>query len=81
MGEEGGGAAGTGEEIPLQPIMKAKTLKTMVYRSLLHSGSFGHPPDLTYGPPWAAGGQPASPWAARESLFWHLKHLLPLLLH
>jgi len=36
-------------------------------------------------PPWAAGGQAASPWssqwAAGESLLWHLEHLLPLLLH
>ena len=36
-------------------------------------------------PPWAAGGQPASPWSspwtAGESLLWHLEHLLPLLLH
>jgi len=38
------------------------------------------------GPPWAAGGQPASPWssslaAGEKSLLWHLEHLLPLLLH
>jgi len=37
-------------------------------------------------PSWAAGGQPASPWssspwAAGESLLWHLEHFLPLLLH
>ena len=41
---------------------------------------------LRRGPPWAAGGQPASPWspsqAVREdSLLRHLEHLLPLLLH
>jgi len=41
---------------------------------------------LHCGPPWTAGEQPASPWSssqvAREgSLLWHLKHLLPLLLH
>ena len=40
---------------------------------------------LHHGPPWAAGGQPASPWsspqAAGESLLWRLEHLLPLLLH
>jgi len=36
---------------------------------------------LHHGPPWTAGGQPASPWssaqAAREdSLLWHLEYLL-----
>jgi len=35
---------------------------------------------LHSGPPWAAGGQPASswssPWAAAESLLWCLEHLL-----
>ena len=41
---------------------------------------------LHCGPPWAAGGQPASPWSssrvAREgSLLRHFRHLLPLLLH
>ena len=40
---------------------------------------------LHHGPPWTAGGQPASPWsspwAAGESLLWCLKHLLPLILH
>jgi len=40
---------------------------------------------LHCGPPWAAEGQPASPWsssqAAGESLLWHLEHLLPLRLH
>ena len=62
------------------------------------TASFGHPPApawgppraaggylLHRGPPWAAGGQPASPWsspwAAGESLLWCLEHLLPLLLH
>ena len=60
--------------------------------------SFRHPPaplwgplcaaggDLLHrGPPWATGGQPASPWsspqAAGESLLRYLEHLLPLLLH
>jgi len=37
---------------------------------------------LHRGPPWAAGAQPASPWSssrvARDSLLWHLEHLLPL---
>jgi len=41
---------------------------------------------LHRGPPWTAGGQPASSWsssrAAREgSLLQHFGHLLPLLLH
>jgi len=40
---------------------------------------------LHRGPPWAVGGQPASPWsspqAVGEFLLWRLKHLLPLLLH
>ena len=44
-----------------------------------------HPPAPAWGPPRAAGGQPASPWsspwAAGESLLWRLEHLLPLLLH
>jgi len=60
--------------------------------------SFRHPPALAGGPPlaadgyllhhgspWAAGGQPASPWsapwAAGESLLQRLEHLLPFLLH
>ncbi|XP_050759950.1 thymidine kinase 2, mitochondrial isoform X3 [Gymnogyps californianus] len=63
------------------------------------TASFGHPPALVWGPPraaggyllhhgppWAAGGQPASsPWssprAAGEFLLRRLEHLLPLLLH
>jgi len=36
-----------------------------------------------HGPPWSAGGQPASTWSstwvARDSLLQHMKHLLPLL--
>ena len=40
---------------------------------------------LHCGPPWAAGGQPASPWsspqASGESLLWRVEHLLPFLLH
>jgi len=40
---------------------------------------------LHRGPPWAAGGQPASPWsaprAAGEALLWCLEQLLPLVLH
>jgi len=41
---------------------------------------------LHHGPPWAAGGQPVSPWsssraASEGSLLRHLEHLLPLLLH
>jgi len=57
------------------------------------TASFGHPPALVWGPPqasggfllnhgppWAAGGQPASPWslsrAAGESLLWRLEPLL-----
>ena len=62
------------------------------------TASFGHTPALSWGPswatggyllhcgpPWAAEGQPASPWsspwAAEESLLWCLERLLPLLLH
>jgi len=41
---------------------------------------------LHRGPPWAAGGQPASPWSSswavgENSLLRHLEYLLPLLLH
>jgi len=50
-----------------------------------HSLLWVHPAALAWGPPWAAGGQPASPWsssrAAGECLLQHLEHLLPLLLH
>jgi len=62
------------------------------------TASFRHPPALAWGPawaasgyllhrgpPWAAEGQPASPWsspqAAGESLLQSLEHLLPLVLH
>jgi len=49
------------------------------------TASFGHPLAPVWGPPWAAGGQPASPWsspwAAGESLLRRLEHLLPLLHH
>jgi len=59
------------------------------------TASFRHPPVLVgsfpratsgyllhCGPPWAAGGQPASPWslsqvAREDSPFRHLEHLLP----
>lgn len=30
---------------------------------------------LHCGHPWAAGGQPALPWAAEESVLWHVEHL------
>jgi len=33
---------------------------------------------LQCGPPLAVGEQPASPQAAKESLLWHLEHLIPL---
>jgi len=40
---------------------------------------------LQRGPPWAAGGQPTSPWstpwAAGEFLLQHLEHLFPFLPH
>jgi len=42
-------------------------------------------PAAVWGPTWAARMQPAlswsSPWATGDSRVWHLKSLLPLLLH
>jgi len=53
-----------------------------------HTHLFWHGvlPGLHCGPPWTAGGQPASPWssswaAEEKSLLLCLEHLLPLLLH